>query len=276
MPIFYSLVARDTTVLAEHAESGAPADVARTAGDILAGVDVSRGNLQSYSKGEFMYHYSRTEALTFLCAASADMDRRLAFGFLSDIAKRWGQEFGREGDRAAPYGMNDRFRGVLRQRMDYFSYDPNADSIKRVKSQVDEVRGIMVQNIDKVLDRGQKIEVLVDKTERLDTTSFKYKKSAVQLKRKMWWQDKKWCCILILLCFVIVYVILAFACGGPALNKCVHHSSKVVPAPAPAPAPSPPPTPAPAPTPAPTPAPAPVPAPASPPPPTANATAVLA
>ena len=35
--------------------------------------------------------------------------------------------------------------------------------------QVDEVKNIMVDNIEKVLERGEKIELLVDKTDNLRT-----------------------------------------------------------------------------------------------------------
>ena len=39
--------------------------------------------------------------------------------------------------------------------------------VTRVQQQVSEVKEIMMDNIEKVLDRGEKIELLVDKTENL-------------------------------------------------------------------------------------------------------------
>ncbi|KAF2548806.1 hypothetical protein F2Q70_00019390, partial [Brassica cretica] len=39
--------------------------------------------------------------------------------------------------------------------------------LAKVKAQVSEVKGVMMENIEKVLDRGEKIELLVDKTENL-------------------------------------------------------------------------------------------------------------
>ncbi|KAH6774902.1 vesicle-associated membrane protein 721 [Perilla frutescens var. hirtella] len=39
--------------------------------------------------------------------------------------------------------------------------------IAKVKAQVSEVKGVMLENIEKVLDHGEQIEVLVDKTENL-------------------------------------------------------------------------------------------------------------
>ncbi|KAL5818582.1 hypothetical protein ACOSQ4_022424 [Xanthoceras sorbifolium] len=46
--------------------------------------------------------------------------------------------------------------------------------LAKVKAQVSEVKGVMMENIEKVLDRGEKIELLVDKTENLLSQVSKY------------------------------------------------------------------------------------------------------
>ncbi|GJS68995.1 STRUBBELIG-receptor family 7-like protein isoform X2 [Tanacetum coccineum] len=45
-------------------------------------------------------------------------------------------------------------------------------SLAKVKAQVSEVKGVMIENIEKVLDRGEKIELLFDKTENLRSQFF--------------------------------------------------------------------------------------------------------
>ncbi len=49
----------------------------------------------------------------------------------------------------------------LHSPQDYFSNNANADKISKVKEQVDEVQQIMVQNIERVLERGERLELLV-------------------------------------------------------------------------------------------------------------------
>ncbi|KAH7570512.1 hypothetical protein JRO89_XS05G0122700 [Xanthoceras sorbifolium] len=44
--------------------------------------------------------------------------------------------------------------------------------LAKVKAQVSEVKGVMMENIEKVLDRGEKSELLVDKTENLRLQGF--------------------------------------------------------------------------------------------------------
>ena len=44
----------------------------------------------------------------------------------------------------------------------------------------------MVENIERVLQRGEKIELLVDKTENLNQQAFRFKRQSTVLRRTMW------------------------------------------------------------------------------------------
>jgi Synaptobrevin len=49
-----------------------------------------------------------------------------------------------------------------------FSEPGGGDQISALQSQVEEVRGVMTQNIERVLERGQRLEELMDKTNDLE------------------------------------------------------------------------------------------------------------
>ncbi|RWV85753.1 hypothetical protein GW17_00052430, partial [Ensete ventricosum] len=56
----------------------------------------------------------------------------------------------------------------LMEQMQYCEdHSDEISELAKVKAQVSEVKGVMMENIEKVLDRGEKIELLVDKTENL-------------------------------------------------------------------------------------------------------------
>jgi hypothetical protein len=56
----------------------------------------------------------------------------------------------------------------LRYWMEYCETHPDELSkVAAVQKKVDEVKNIMVDNIERVLERGEKIELLVDKTDNL-------------------------------------------------------------------------------------------------------------
>ena len=44
----------------------------------------------------------------------------------------------------------------------------------QLRGDLEEVRGVFVDNIEKVLDRGERISVLVDKTQELSADTFTF------------------------------------------------------------------------------------------------------
>lgn len=69
----------------------------------------------------------------------------------------------------------------------------------------------MVENIEKVLERGEHIDILVDKSDGLETESLRFKKQSGRLRNTMWWQDKKMCGILTAILVIILIIIIAEA-----------------------------------------------------------------
>lgn len=51
-----------------------------------------------------------------------------------------------------------------------------------------QVKDIMIENIEKVLDRGEKLDLLVDKTELLQGEAFAFRREAKRARRVMWWK----------------------------------------------------------------------------------------
>ena len=50
------------------------------------------------------------------------------------------------------------------------------------------MKGIMVENIEKVLERGEKLDLLVDKTELLQEGAFNFRREAKRLRQSLWWK----------------------------------------------------------------------------------------
>ncbi|KAL2602590.1 hypothetical protein AAZV13_10G236700 [Glycine max] len=106
-------------------------------------------------------------------------------------------------------------RPALKEHMQYCMNHPEEMSkLSKLKAQITEVKGIMMDNIEKVLDRGEKIELLVDKTENLQFQADSFQRQGRQLRRKMWLQNLQMKLMVgggILILIIILWVI---ACGG--------------------------------------------------------------
>ena len=80
---------------------------------------------------------------------------------------------------------------------------------QKIQNEVNEVVGIMQDNIEKVMERGEKIEVLQDKTDDLQNSATKFKKGANRVRKAMWWKDMK---LKLIIVVVIIVIVLAIAC----------------------------------------------------------------
>jgi hypothetical protein len=61
----------------------------------------------------------------------------------------------------------------------------------RLHGQVQEVVGVMKQNIDKLLDRDVALNNLVSRTDDLQSSATTYNQTTKQLRRKYWWKNAK-------------------------------------------------------------------------------------
>lgn len=54
-----------------------------------------------------------------------------------------------------------------------------------------QVRNVMIDNIDKVLERGDRLELLVDKTANMQGNTFRFRKQARRFRNTVWWRNVK-------------------------------------------------------------------------------------
>ena len=149
---------------------------------------------------------------------------RAPLSFLQDIKARFQARY--TADQCAnafAFAMNEEFSPVLNDVMTHYnSGNPlmDGDHIGRVQGQIEEVKEVMVQNIEKVLERGERIELLVDKSEQLQQTSFKFESTSRQLQRTMYWRKIKRRALIGLGVGVALFIILCSACGGLDFHRC--------------------------------------------------------
>jgi vesicle-associated membrane protein 7 len=158
--------------------------------------------------------------LTYLIIARSDIGRRIPFGFLFEIKKRFLAAHSPEStDFAAmpPYGAAA-FNAVLKTLMVEYGTTKAGqdDAIGNVQAEIEDVRGIMTQNIERVLERGERINLLVDKTDRLGGSAHEFRVRSRGLRRKMWWKNVKLMALLVFVIMFLIYLFVGFGCGLPS------------------------------------------------------------
>ncbi|AES87177.2 synaptobrevin-like protein [Medicago truncatula] len=111
----------------------------------------------------------RYEEDAYCVVAVESVGRQIPIAFLERIKDDFNKKYG--GGRATTAtakSLNKEFGPKLKEQIQYCVEHPEeVRKLAKVKAQVSEVKGVMMENIDKVIDRGEKIEVLVDKPENL-------------------------------------------------------------------------------------------------------------
>lgn len=222
MGILYAMVARGHVVLAEFS-AAATSNAGVVARQVLE--KLPQGNADSnvsYSQDRYVFHVKRTDGLVVLCMADAASERRIPFAFMEDIHQRFVKTYGRAILTAPPYAMNDEFSRILSQEMDRYSNDPNADRLNRLKGEMSQVRTVMINNIEKVLERGDRLALLDEKASTMQGNTLRFRKQSRRFKNTVWWGNVKLTGALLLVLAIILYVVLAFLCGGLFMPSCLN------------------------------------------------------
>lgn len=82
--------------------------------------------------------------------------------------------------------------------------------LQQTQNQVDEVVDIMRVNVDKVLERDQKLSELDDRADALQAGASQFETSAAKLKRKYWWKNCKMWAIGIVIVVIIIIIIIVW------------------------------------------------------------------
>lgn len=241
MPLIYSFVARGTTVLAEHTPFSGNFNT--VAIECLQRINNPESKF-TIACDRHTFNFLVHDAFTYLVVADEAYGRQIPFAFLERVRDEFEEKFADMG-RISPAHSLDRTFGVrLKSHMEYCMKHPEEISkLAAVQKKVADVKDVMMENIEKVLERGEKIELLVDKADNLQNQAVQFQRKGKQLRRAMWWQNcrmKLAVICLVLVLAVVIFLIVCFSSG----NNCIKSAQNAFsPTPTPTPATSPPPPP---------------------------------
>ncbi|GLT57039.1 hypothetical protein SLA2020_300420 [Shorea laevis] len=207
--LIYSFVAKGNVVLAEHTSYSGNFSI--IAVQCLQKLPSNSGKY-TYSCDGHMFNFLIDNGFVFLAVADESVGRGMPFVFLERVKDDFKQCYGAniknaethplaaadedddliEDRFSIAYNLDREFGPRLKEHMQYCASHPEEISkLSKLKAQITEVKEIMMDNIEKVLDRGERIELLVDKTENLQFQADSFQRQGRQLRRKMWLQSLK-------------------------------------------------------------------------------------
>ncbi|KAL9240120.1 hypothetical protein vseg_014377 [Gypsophila vaccaria] len=212
--LIYSFVARGTVIIAEYTEF--TGNFTSVAGQCLQKLP-SSSNKFTYNCDGHTFNYLVDNGYTYCVVAVESSGRQLPIAYLErvkdDFNKKYGS--GTKASSAKAKGLNKEYGPKLKEHMQYCIDHPDEiNKLAKVKAQVSEVKGVMMENIEKVLDRGDKIELLVDKTEDLRSQAQDFRKQGTKIKSKMWVENMKIKLIVFGIFGALILIIFLSICRG--------------------------------------------------------------
>ncbi|XP_058728409.1 putative vesicle-associated membrane protein 726 [Vicia villosa] len=211
--LIYSFVARGTVILAEYTEfSGNFSTIASQCLQKLP----SSNNRFTYNCDGHTFNYLVDNGFTYCVVAVESAGRQIPIAYLERVKEEFSKKYGGgKATTASAHSLNKEYGPKLKQQMQYcIDHPEEINKLAKVKAQVSEVKGVMMENIEKVLDRGEKIEMLVDKTDNLRSQAQDFRTQGTKMKRKMWVQNMKVKLIAFGIGLAIVLMIFMSICRG--------------------------------------------------------------
>jgi vesicle-associated membrane protein 7 len=95
--------------------------------------------------------------------------------------------------------------------MGKYNNKTEVDKLSSLRKELSELEEQSLRNMDKVIERGEKIEILVKKSETLADQSYDLRDTSRKVKNKMWWKNKKVMIGIVLVILVVVGIIIIIA-----------------------------------------------------------------
>ena len=200
--VYYALIARQRVILCDGGQEG----FEQSAQAVVEGLQ-SSVTMISYESKSHVFHIKVSDGLTYVCVADKIFDRQIAFAFLKELERQLEATGLKEkASYVGPYALRQEFGSVIATQLRHYS---SGDQLSHLQGRVTEVTGIMTENIEKVIHRGDLLEDLTDRSALLAGSSTEFRHSSTKLRKKLFWKSVKMWVILIVVILVIILVIIA-------------------------------------------------------------------
>ncbi|ETW06641.1 hypothetical protein H310_02832 [Aphanomyces invadans] len=136
-----------------------------------------KGQRQSIQHEEYNCHvYVRQDGLAGIVVCDQEYPPRVAFALMNKFLEEFHKETNGEW-RTSPNAANPDWAPLVKALEDY--QDPSkADKISAIQKELDETTAVLSKTIDSVLERGEKLDDLVQKSQDLSSQSKVFYKQA--------------------------------------------------------------------------------------------------
>lgn len=167
-------------------------------------------------KDQYIFYYLNSNGVTYLCMADMNYPNSAASSFLDSIKTEFNQTYpNKDFNTVGNLGLNEFFKQKLSIKLDYYNQNKNAslDQTGQLKKGIVDFKNQVLDANDILNQRGEKINLIVQKAEMLSQESNSFYSSAKGVRRREQCKRIKQIALLTVCILAIIYVILGIACG---------------------------------------------------------------
>lgn len=153
-------------------------------------------------------HYDTDKDCMYLVITAPDYPQRTVFKFLEAVQTEFKKSFGGQVAGAGENQLSKSAKKVFTGLCQNYDDLAKADKLAGVMDQVDQVKGVMQDNVEQMLQNHEKLQDLEDKADNMRSEAQRFKKGATDLKKQQWWKNMKLMGILGCLTVTVVAVVV--------------------------------------------------------------------
>lgn len=155
----------------------------------------------------YNFYYDDENELTILCIAE-NFDTEVAFSYIADIKKCFLTTYDNSTIKNSYSYQFKEFSDNIKRISKNYEMNPNS-KIQVLKNRLSETSTILKQNVEKLLAKNEKLNIIVQKSRNLNESSDILMRNIKEIKRKQKMKYYKYIAIIVLF-FILLFIIIYF------------------------------------------------------------------
>lgn len=117
-------------------------------------------------------NYLSDNGIVYLVISQDSVSRAVAFKYLLDLQQKFTSVEDDDVD----------FTDTIKDLLETYNTEPPEDQLGRTQNELNQVKDVMIQNMESIIDRGDRIDNLVDRTNEMSSQAFAFRKKSTMLR----------------------------------------------------------------------------------------------
>ena len=162
--------------------------------------------MEKYSR--YKFYYQDENDITFLCMGE-NLNVDVAFSYLADLKKKFFSLYDKQKIQTSYSYQLKSFSDEIQKLQDFYIKNPQS-KLAMLKNNINQTSEIMHQNVEKLFQRNEKLEITLQKSNNLLGNSDVFYKNIHRMKMKQKYKRLKYIALFILI--VLIMALLIYFC----------------------------------------------------------------